>query len=252
MTRAEPDTGTEARAGSTDRITAHRRLVVVLLLLVSLGALGLVALGSAADRGPGAVYTGETEGSYNWGPQREDYSEPDWSTGDATTRPPDPEGSGIGLLIALIALGVVLLVLIIWVAYRIQRLARPAPALADLADEDELTAFQAKAALEDARTSLSTVVDAHDAVIAAWLALERAIAAAGVRRSPSETTLEFVVAVLGRLDLDRAALDRLAHLYRRALFDPRPLAETDREEALSLLDRLRADLDDSAERGEPR
>ncbi|MDN5820861.1 MAG: DUF4129 domain-containing protein [Brachybacterium sp.] len=260
MTRAEPDVGagtsTDTRAGtpagSAAGTAAHRRLVVVLLLVVSLGAIGLVALGAAADRGPGAVYTGDTEGSYQWAPQREDYGEPDWSTYDVSTEPPDPEGSGTGLLITLVVLGAILLAVAVWVAYRIRRLARPAPAIADLTDEDELTATQAKTALRDARTRRSTVVDAHDAVIAAWLALERAIADAGVRRSPAQTTLEFVVAVLGRLDLDRAALDRLAHLYRRALFDPRPLTETDREEALALLDGLTADLDDGADRGEPR
>ncbi|ATG52734.1 hypothetical protein CFK38_15265 [Brachybacterium vulturis] len=252
MTRAEPDAGTAARAGAPEGSAAHRRLVAGLLLVVSLGAIGLVALGAAADRGPSAVYSGRTEASYLWEPQREDYQEPDWSTHEVTTRPPDPEGANTGLLIALIVLGAILLVIAVWVAYRMRRLARPAPALAALADEDELTSDQAQAALQDARTRLSTVVDAHDAVIAAWLALERAIAEAGVRRSPSQTTLEFVVAVLGRRDLDRAALDRLAHLYRRALFDPRPLAEPDREEALGLLDKLTSGLDEGAERGEPR
>ena len=79
-------------------------------------------------------------------------------------------------------------------------------------------------------------------VIAAWLSLERAIAGAGVRRDPSQTTLEFVVTVLGSLELDRSALDRLAHLYRRALFDPQPLEEVDREEALALLRTLSGDL----------
>lgn len=230
---------TDTAAGTA----GHRRLVAVLLLVVSLGALGLVALGAAADRGPSAVYTGETEREYQFAPAREDYSEPDWATEDAPTRPPEPEGPNTGLIIVLIVLGALLLALAVWVAYRMRKLARPAPALAGFAEEDELTAEQAKAALEDARERLSTVVDAHDAVIAAWLALERAIAEAGVRRNPAQTTLEFVVAVLGTLDLDRSALDRLAHLYRRALFDPEPLVETDRDEALALLTRLGEELE---------
>ena len=128
-----------------------------------------------------------------------------------------------------------------------RQLARPAPELADVADVDELTPAQARAALEDARDRLSTVMDAHDAVIAAWLSLERAIAAAGVRRDPSQTTLEYVVAVLGSLELDRSALDRLAHLYRRALFDPQPLVETDRDDALALLDTLTDELERGAD-----
>lgn len=244
-TDAGTDTGAHAARSpdGTARAGAHRRLVAVLLLLVSLGAIGLVALGAAADRGPGAVYTGETEGEYQFAPAREDYNEPDWATQDLPTQPPDPDGPNTGLVIALVALGVVLLALAVWVAYRMRTLARPTPALAGFAEEDELTAEQAMAALEDARAHLSTVVDAHDAVIAAWLALESAIAEAGVRRDPSQTTLEFVVAVLGALDLDRSALDRLSHLYRRALFDPQPLVESDRDEALILLDGLTADLE---------
>src|SRR5699024_4405858 len=106
----------------------------------------------------------------------------------------------------------------------------------------------ARAALDDARTGLSTVVDAHDAVIAAWLALERAIAAAGVRRRPAQTTLEFVQSVLSDLRLDEEALDRLAHLYRRALFDARPLDEDARDSALACLDLLTPDLDYSRTR----
>ena len=85
-------------------------------------------------------------------------------------------------------------------------------------------------------------MDAQDAVVAAWLALEAAIARAGIRRDPAQTTLEFVVAVLGALDVDRSALDRLAHLYRRALFDDAPLTEADREDALARLDLLAEQL----------
>ncbi|GAA4530086.1 DUF4129 domain-containing protein [Brachybacterium paraconglomeratum] len=239
------DTSTDAARApeGTTRADAPRRLVAVLLLVVSLGAIGLVALGAAADRGPGAVYTGETDGEYQFAPAREDYYEPDWATEDLPTQPPKPDGPNTALILTLVVLGVVLLALAVWVAYRMRKLARPAPALAGFAEEDELTAEQAMAALEDARASLSTVVDAHDAVIAAWLALERAIAEAGVRRDPSQTTLEFVVAVLGALDLDRSSLDRLSHLYRRALFDPQPLVESDRDEALILLDGLTTDLE---------
>src|SRR5699024_164013 len=76
----------------------------------------------------------------------------------------------------------------------------------------------------------------------------RAIAAAGVRRRPAQTTLEFVQGVLSDLRLDEEALDRLAHLYRRALFDARPLDEDARDSALACLDLLTADLDSSRTR----
>jgi len=255
---SQPDPGTDAAtrtAPPRDAVTgsaARRRLVAVLLLVVSLAAIGLVGLGSSADRGPGTQFVGGGEVERRDPPERNDYSEPDWATGEAPSTPPRAEGSRSSLLVALIVLGVLLLAVAVWVVLRMRSLARPAPALAGIADEDELTAAQARAALEDARARLSTEVDAHDAVIAAWLALERAIAEAGVRRDPSQTTLEFVVAVLGSLDLDRAALDRLAHLYRRALFDPQPLFEADREEAVELLDDLTAGLEQSADGGRSR
>ncbi|AXK44424.1 DUF4129 domain-containing protein [Brachybacterium saurashtrense] len=233
-TTASPAASGPARAG-------HRRLVAAMLVVVSLAAIGLVTLGAAADRGPGAVYRGDTEGEYRWLPQREPYSEPDWSTADVTTRPPDPDGTHTGVIVALIALGVVLLIAVVWVALRMRQLARPAPALADLAEE-ELTVVQARAAVQEARARLAALGDPHDAVIAAWLALERAVAAAGVRRDPAQTTLEYVVTVLGAQPVDRTALERLSHLYRRALFDPAPLDEDARDEALGHLERLSDEL----------
>lgn len=239
------DTGVGAQAGTA----AHRRLVAVLLLVVSLGAIGLVGLGAAADRGPGAVFVGATETGPPTEPPPAVALEPELPTGEPPARPPETQGSSTSMVPILVVLGAALLALAVWLAYRMRKLSRPAPAVAGIAEEDELTTEQARAALEDARTHLSTVVGAHDAVIAAWLALERAIAEAGVRRTPSQTTLEFVVAVLGALELERGALDRLAHLYRRALFDPQPLVEADRDEALALLDGLTADLENSSAPG---
>lgn len=232
------------RSSHASAASGPRLLVAVLLLVVTLAGIGMITLGASADRGAGAVYDGATEASYLWGPQREPYSEPDWSTSDIPTEPPDPEGPNFGLIITIAVIAAVLLAVTLWVAHRMRRLARPAPAIAREADADELSVTQARSALNDARERLSTVVDAQDAVIAAWLALERTIAAAGVHRARSQTTLEFVVAVLGRLDLDRTALELLAHLYRRALFDPQPLQESDRDDALELLQELTAQLED--------
>jgi hypothetical protein len=233
---------TDTAARHPDPGASSRRLLAVMVLVLCLAGLGVVTLGAAADRGPGPVWAGETVTEYGFDPPREAYGEPDWATREEPTRPPDPEGPDTGLIIALAVLGVVLLALVAWVVHGLRRLARPPAELAPPADADELSVAQARSALEEARESLSTVMDAHDAVIAAWLALERAIAEAGVRRDPSRTTLEFVTAVLADLDLDRAALDELAALYRRALFDPEPLREEARDRARTLLDRLTADL----------
>lgn len=243
-----PLTGSETHGSDRPRTrpqTAHgaRLQAAVLLLVVTLGALALVSLGSAADR-TAPVYRGEViQEATAPPPPREDYSEPSWEHQEQPPKPPPTQRSNTWLIVTLSVLGVLLLAAIAWLIHRMWALAKPPVEVADLADEDELTALQAQAALQDARARLSTVVGAHDAVIEAWLALERAIAEAGVRRDPSQTTLEFVVAVLGDLSLDRSALDRLAHLYRRALFDPQPLVEADRDEAMEHLDRLRDQLE---------
>lgn len=233
-TAAATDAGTAGRGADV-----HRRLVALLLLIAALGGLGLATLGAGAERGPGPTFVGQTGREFDPPEQQQqDYEPPEWPTENMPAQPPESTGTNTGLTATLIVIGVLLAVVALWVLYRMRKLARPAPGIAAAADEDELTPAQARAALDDARSHLSTVVDAHDAVIAAWLALERAIGETGVRRQPSQTTLEFVVAVLGALDLDRASLDRLAHLYRRALFDAEPLGEGDRDEAITLLDRL--------------
>lgn len=226
----------------------HRRLVATLLLVLALAGLALVTLGAAADRGPGI--TSDGSGQWEFSPRTQEPQEvPDIEMPTGLQQPvqPDSGQSGGGPLVLLLVIGTVLLAVAIWVLYRMRKLARPAPELAEATADEELTPAQARAALDDARASLSTVVDAHDAVIAAWLALEHAIAEAGIRRLPSRTTLEFVVEVLGTLELDRPSLDRLAHLYRRALFDPEPLCEADRDEAIGLLDRLTADVETPAD-----
>lgn len=246
------DPGVHDPAPGEAPLLSSRRLVAVLLLIAALGGLGLATLGAAADRGPAIRVEGGTTRDVPSFEEPEESLEPAWATPELPPAPPRPERGGSALTGLLVVLGIVLAVLALWVLHRMRTLSRPAPAVAGEADEDELTPEQARAALEDARAHLSTMVDAHDAVIAAWLALERAIAEAGVRRHPAQTTLEFVVAVLGDLDLDRPSVTRLSDLYRRALFDDQPLVESDRDEAITLLDTLTADLERTATPGTTR
>lgn len=220
-----------------------RRTLAALLLIAALGALGIVGLGASAERGP-LVEVGEVRETE---PPRveqtaEEYSEPDWSVYTVPPREPGSEAPRI-ITTALVAiLAVAAAALLVWLMVRMRALARPPLEEAEEAADVDLTAEQARSALADARTRLTTDMDAQDAVVAAWLALEAAIARAGIRHDPAQTTLEFVVTVLGSLDIDRPALDRLAHLYRRALFDDEPLTEEDREDALARLDLLAEQL----------
>ncbi|MGP9538737.1 DUF4129 domain-containing protein [Brachybacterium sp. AOP43-C2-M15] len=226
---------------------SSRRSVVALLVVLALAAFALVALGASAQRGTVAVFVGEAgQRTLAEFEDEEGYSEPDWDVYTVPPSEPSSEAPSTALRIVLVILAVVILVAVGVLIRRLRALARPPlEEAAEIADE-ELSEQQARAALDDARERLSRGVDAQDAVIEAWLALEQAIARAGVPRDRAQTTLEFVVAVLGALDLDRTALDRLAHLYRRALFDDSPLAEGDRTDAHRQLDRLVAQLTEDA------
>lgn len=234
-TAGEPDAG-RRRA---------RRTLAALLLIAALGAFGLVTLGAAAERGP-FVEVGDVREPEPLQTESvsEDYSEPDWSI---FTMPPQENNSAAPrfvatalIVIASVAAGLVLL----WLVLRMRSLARPPREEAEDAPDVDLSAEQARTALADARTRLTMDMDAQDAVVSAWLALEAAIGRAGIRREPAQTTFEFVVTVLSSLSIDREALDRLADLYRRALFDDRPLDEADREDALARLDLLAAQLEE--------
>ncbi|GAA1335002.1 DUF4129 domain-containing protein [Brachybacterium rhamnosum] len=225
----------------------RRRALAPLLVLLGVLALAMLALGAGADRGTIALFDGQERTAPPPPAEGQAYEEPEWATEDQPTIPPpmDPM-SRESFVRILVVLGVIAAALVALVAYRMWRLApERLRGAGEVEDEEGFTTEQARDALAEARRSLSTVVSAHDAVIAAWLALERAIGRAGVSRAPSQTTLEYVVAVLGALALDAAALDELAGLYRRALFDPHPLVEADRDRALLLLERLESQLQEA-------
>lgn len=231
--------------------SAHR-LVAVLLLVAALGGIALATLGASADRGSLGSYDGPTRdvvtvrGSTPPPSVAPEQEEPT----DVPEPPQTRTSSGTGSALLVVLLAVVVTGLAVWLLIRMRALVSPPLEEAEeMPDAEELTVEQARGALADARERLSTEVDAQDAVIAAWLTLESAIAQVGIRRRPSQTTLEYVVDVLGGVDLDATDLDRLAHLYRRALFDAAPLTESDRDSALALLDRLTAQLDQHADGG---
>ncbi|KON72811.1 hypothetical protein M768_19660 [Cellulosimicrobium cellulans F16] len=85
-------------------------------------------------------------------------------------------------------------------------------------------------------------VDPHDAVVAAWVALERAAERAGTRRDPAQTPTEFTSAVLASTRVDADAVATLRGLYHRARFGETPLGARDLEAARAALARIAADL----------
>ncbi|MFC7489272.1 MULTISPECIES: DUF4129 domain-containing protein [unclassified Knoellia] len=81
-----------------------------------------------------------------------------------------------------------------------------------------------------------------EAVINAWLALERAAVTVGIDDDRSRTPAELVRAVLGSHAVDPEAIERLASLYREARFSVHPIGEEHRAAARLALARVRADL----------
>ena len=91
----------------------------------------------------------------------------------------------------------------------------------------------------------------REAIIAAWLDLERLVAAAGVPRRPSETSSELVVRVLDDREVPAAALTDLAALFREARFSTHEPTEALRERAAGDLDAVHAALGARGRGAEP-
>jgi hypothetical protein len=82
----------------------------------------------------------------------------------------------------------------------------------------------------------------RNAIVACWLLVEEAIAAAGLPRLPWETSTEFTVRVLHRLDIDPRSIGTLSRLYREARFSEHPMGEDARDVARAALGQLDEEL----------
>lgn len=82
----------------------------------------------------------------------------------------------------------------------------------------------------------------NDAIIAAWLTLERTAAAVGLDDDAARTPAELVTSVLEQWTVDRDAITELAALYREARFSAHPMTEEHRGAARAALRRVRDDL----------
>jgi len=79
-----------------------------------------------------------------------------------------------------------------------------------------------------------------DVVVACWVRLEHAAAAAGVEPIASETPSELAARVLGDLHAPAPAVERLLVRYRTARFSAHPLDDQDRAVAIESLEEIRA------------
>lgn len=197
---------------------------------------------------------------------------------EAVSPPPSPQLSdggsplvryivtGIVVALAAVLVGLVLWLLLRW-AHRLwqrlrSRLAQPhwlrmrtlpggehraAPAPAPPAAEDE----ELLAAVDEAVQRSSDTADPRQAVIACWVRLEEAAAAAGVPRHDTDTATDLVVRLLRTRDVSEPVLSALAGAYRRARYAWHPVDEQMRREARSALQRLRTELDTPPEPTDP-
>lgn len=96
------------------------------------------------------------------------------------------------------------------------------------------------AVVDDAEAQRAALLDGvpRNAIVRCWQLLEDAVADAGLRRDPADTSSELTERVLADYAVDPTAIHELAALYREARFSQHPIDEPMRATALQALDRL--------------
>jgi hypothetical protein len=102
-------------------------------------------------------------------------------------------------------------------------------------------------ALDESLDDLRLEPDLRRAIIAAYARMERAFAAAGIPRRPSEAPLEFLSRALHSLDAGAAGVTRLTDLFEWVKFSPHEPDESMRDDAIAALEAVRDELRAPAE-----
>lgn len=148
--------------------------------------------------------------------------------------------NAIGLLLIILAVGVV--AVLAWMALSGRFVGRvgqlPPGAPQDTTDEREDVLAAVAAGLAD----LDDDGDPRRAVIACWVRLESAAAAAGTPREPGDSPTDLVLRLLSSHDVSASALVSLADVYRLARYATHDVDTGMRDQARSALRRLQAEL----------
>jgi hypothetical protein len=156
----------------------------------------------------------------------------DGSAADADRTRYEPE-LAVWPVVAVVAL-LAISALAVWLSARGRRKARglsaatPREALADVLGET----------LDDLRAE----EDPRRAVIAAYARMERALAAAGLPRSPSEAPEEYLDRALEAVDLSPRAAGRLTALFAWARFSVHDVRPEMKDEAIETLEQVQHEL----------
>ncbi|AGL14608.1 DUF4129 domain-containing protein [Actinoplanes sp. N902-109] len=146
--------------------------------------------------------------------------------------------------IVLVIAGALVVGLVIWALFRDvarrrgARRGKRAPTRSDARTQEDLVA-----AVDAGLQELSdNDRDPRRAVIACWVRLEDAAAAAGTPRHAGDSPTDLVARLLAEQQLDAAVLTPFAHVYRQARYATHTVDDQMREQARSALQRLRTDL----------
>jgi hypothetical protein len=154
-----------------------------------------------------------------------------------------PDWAATAALIGLAVVLVVCVVLIVVALIRERLRQRPARVRRRPTGDDTPIADDIVAVLDAGLLDLSdTDQDPRRAVIACWLRLEQAAAAAGTPRQPGDTPGDLVGRLLAEQQVDASVLAELAAVYREARYAVHTVDERMRTDARTALQRLRADL----------
>ncbi|MFI7598625.1 DUF4129 domain-containing protein [Actinoplanes sp. NPDC049681] len=156
---------------------------------------------------------------------------------------PDWVGTAAAIVIGIALVAV--LVLVVWAVLREQGRRRARRTGRRVAPRTEArTAEDLVAALDAGLQELSdTDRDPRRAVIACWVRLEQAAAAAGTPRHAGDSPTDLVARLLAEQRVEAAVLTPFADVYRQARYATHTVDDQMRRQAVSALERLRADLD---------
>jgi hypothetical protein len=96
--------------------------------------------------------------------------------------------------------------------------------------------------LDETLDDLRAEEDPRKAVIAAYARMERALAAYGLPRSPSEAPDEYLQRIFADLDVSRLSTSRLTALFSWAKFSGHDVAPEMKQEAIEALEAVREEL----------
>jgi hypothetical protein len=172
------------------------------------------------------------------------------ATAAGSTPPPPEAASGLPdwvgnvalLLLGALALVAHGLVVVALLRDQARRRARRHGKLGTRRDQGR-TNDELVAALDAGLEELSdTDRDPRRAVIACWVRLEQAAAAAGSLRHPGDSPTDLVGRLLSEQRVDGQVLAALLDVYRQARYATHTVDDEMRQQARSALERLRADL----------